>query len=283
MKAKFVVVKGAKPVDIPLRLPAVIGRSREAALKVRTTVVSRKHCEVYEDGGQLFVRDMGSANGTFVNNVRIDEDTQLASGDLLSVGPVTLRTILEQPVKQIPDESDSVVNLAEGVVAAEEESGLSMVQYQETAEGSFIGIEDVDDGEPFAEPVDEQAVEAPEVAKTEPDEPGLSAEPEIAQEVIEVAEHSPAAKKPIEKPAVPQVPTKQSPAAKSDSPPTPKSPVAPKDKKQAAKTGKEATKKTAVSKEAKEAIEALGGAEEDQAEQVDNGDAALNDFFKNIG
>ena len=288
MKAKFVVIKGAKPADIPLKLPAIIGRSREASLKVRTTIVSRKHCEVFESGGEMFVRDMGSANGTFVNNVRIEKDTQLASGDLLSVGPVTLRAILEQPQRKIPAESDSVIDLSEGVVADDEAGALSMVKYKELPQGSFIGIEDVDDNEPFAGRIDEHAVDSAEAeplsAKVE--SPAFADDVNEAVEITEddVAQEPAAPREPVQKAPGPKVPVKRPSAQKSEPSSSPKSPAASKEEKnRTAKSGKEAVKQPTVSKEAKEAIEALGGVEAEKEDQVDGGDSALNDFFKNIG
>ena len=77
MKAKLVVVQGADAAEIPLRLPTVIGRSRQAGVKVRTSVVSREHCQLFDKNGNIFVHDLESANGTFVNDVKIDKPTLL--------------------------------------------------------------------------------------------------------------------------------------------------------------------------------------------------------------
>jgi hypothetical protein len=92
MKARLTDVSGWKvecPAELPL--PIVLGRSRHSGLIVSQPLVSRQHCELYESGGKLMVRDLGSMNGTRVNQVRIDDAAELISGDLLSVGPVTFR------------------------------------------------------------------------------------------------------------------------------------------------------------------------------------------------
>ena len=69
MDAKLVVVGGdAKAAEIKLRLPTIIGRGRGASLALPHPLVSRQHCEIFEANGQLMVRDLGSLNGTFVNN-----------------------------------------------------------------------------------------------------------------------------------------------------------------------------------------------------------------------
>lgn len=57
-------------------------------MKVGHAAVSRIHCEIYELDGALVVRDAGSLNGTFIDNVRITESV-LKPGDRLTVGPLT--------------------------------------------------------------------------------------------------------------------------------------------------------------------------------------------------
>jgi hypothetical protein len=97
MDAKLVVVGGdAKPTEIALTLPAILGRGRDATLALRHALVSRNHCEIFESDGYLVVRDMGSLNGTFVNNKQITEAV-LPPGHLLTVGTVTFRAVYEPP------------------------------------------------------------------------------------------------------------------------------------------------------------------------------------------
>ncbi len=135
MKAKLVVVQGADAAEIPLRLPTVIGRSKQAGVKVRTSVVSREHCQLFDKNGKIFVHDLESANGTFVNDVKIHKPTLLDTDDFLTIGPVTLQVVYKPATK-----TDVV---GEHAIEASEESGvLAMVRYEETTEGSFLGIDD---------------------------------------------------------------------------------------------------------------------------------------------
>jgi pSer/pThr/pTyr-binding forkhead associated (FHA) protein len=75
-----------------------IGRRDDCLIRVRSSQVSRRHCEVYEENGTLMVRDVGSSNGTFVNGKRVLGQQSLKPGDVLTVGTVTLRVDLLQSV-----------------------------------------------------------------------------------------------------------------------------------------------------------------------------------------
>lgn len=99
LNVKLVVVGGeVKTTEITLKLPSTIGRGRGTAVVLPHPLVSRNHCELYEADGKLMVRDLGSLNGTFVNNERITEaPAQLAPGELLTVGTVTFRAVYIPP------------------------------------------------------------------------------------------------------------------------------------------------------------------------------------------
>lgn len=94
LKAKLVVVGGdAKSAEVNLKLPTIIGRGKEAGLTVPHALVSRRHTELYDRDGKLYVRDLGSLNGTFVNNTKIDGEVFLAPDQLLTLGNITFRAI----------------------------------------------------------------------------------------------------------------------------------------------------------------------------------------------
>jgi predicted component of type VI protein secretion system len=68
-----------------------IGRHDDCLIRIRSSQVSRRHCELFEDDGRLIIRDLGSANGTFVNGKRIGAQQVVKPGDVITVGGVTLR------------------------------------------------------------------------------------------------------------------------------------------------------------------------------------------------
>jgi len=96
LKAKLVVVGGdAKSKEVNLRLPTVIGRGRDVSLTLPHPLVSRRHTELFEKEGYLYVRDLGSLNGTYVNNRKISSEQRLAPNELLTLGNVTFRAMYE--------------------------------------------------------------------------------------------------------------------------------------------------------------------------------------------
>lgn len=95
-EARLLVVGGGDHFlasEVPLNtLPLRIGRMRGCHVVLAHPLVSREHCEIFELDGGLFVRDLGSTNGTFVGRERIDT-SPLCPGDLLTVGVVTFRAV----------------------------------------------------------------------------------------------------------------------------------------------------------------------------------------------
>lgn len=111
MKARLQVVCGSAPSSLfELTTPTVVGRGRRANLVLPLSLISRQHCEFYEEQGVLHVRDLGSTNGTFVNRRRIEEAHPLADGDLVSLGPVTFQVCLSSDAETIRGQLDETVS-----------------------------------------------------------------------------------------------------------------------------------------------------------------------------
>jgi len=70
-----------------------IGRSEDRDVVIPDPAASRHHCSVLFSDGEYVLRDMGSANGIFVNAVRI-RDCTLADGDLIRIGNTEMRFAL---------------------------------------------------------------------------------------------------------------------------------------------------------------------------------------------
>jgi signal transduction histidine kinase/pSer/pThr/pTyr-binding forkhead associated (FHA) protein len=68
---------------------ATIGRDVKNVLRLHDTEVSRRHAEFLTAGDTYLVRDLGSANGTFVNNKKVKEAT-LQAGDRIQIGQTVM-------------------------------------------------------------------------------------------------------------------------------------------------------------------------------------------------
>src|SRR6202035_4290255 len=64
-----------------------VGRSNGCGIPTTyDSYSSTVHARLYRSGGQIWVEDLGSTNGTFVNSERISQPSRLAKGDLLQIG-----------------------------------------------------------------------------------------------------------------------------------------------------------------------------------------------------
>ena len=68
----------------------VLGRDPDLELFFNSPGVSRRHALIRVAGDEATVEDLGSKNGTFVADLRLDSPTQLRDGDLIRVGSVEL-------------------------------------------------------------------------------------------------------------------------------------------------------------------------------------------------
>ena len=57
------------------------------------TFVSQLHARVFERSGQVYVEDLGSTNGTYVNGHRVSAPTPMHRGDSLQVGSTILEAV----------------------------------------------------------------------------------------------------------------------------------------------------------------------------------------------
>lgn len=90
MDARLVIFRedGSRK-DFPLQTgTTTIGRMRGCAIRIPLAVVSRLHSEVVVGDNGLTLKDLGAANGTFLNNRRIAETKSLEPGDQIMIGPV---------------------------------------------------------------------------------------------------------------------------------------------------------------------------------------------------
>ncbi len=80
----------------------VVGRTSSCDLRIPLSSVSRQHCELNKDDHQVRLRDLGSSNGTFCNDKRIQE-VVLEPGDKITVGTVLFQVVINGQPNLMPE------------------------------------------------------------------------------------------------------------------------------------------------------------------------------------
>jgi pSer/pThr/pTyr-binding forkhead associated (FHA) protein len=100
----------------------IIGRSQSCHLSAGSSAISRQHCAILRDENRVTVKDLGSRNGTLINGHKISEETELVSGDELSVGPLKFLVTITAGIANA--KRAGVKSVAEAVArTAEHQSG----------------------------------------------------------------------------------------------------------------------------------------------------------------
>jgi pSer/pThr/pTyr-binding forkhead associated (FHA) protein len=98
----WLVIRGLPPEAWSRRIKArkqIIGRTSECDIQIFDERVSRQHAKIWERGGVVFIRDLKSRNGTFVEGERIERCT-LLSGKSLRIADITFEvTALQSTVR----------------------------------------------------------------------------------------------------------------------------------------------------------------------------------------
>ncbi|HQR43860.1 MAG TPA: FHA domain-containing protein, partial [Gemmatales bacterium] len=68
----------------------VVGRQADTDLRLEARDVSRRHARILTEGEGFFVEDLGSSNGTFLNNTRVSGRQPLQEQDRIQIGPYNI-------------------------------------------------------------------------------------------------------------------------------------------------------------------------------------------------
>ena len=116
MAATLIILSG-KHQGKRLSLPdgeAIIGRDESCQIRLATNEVSRQHCRLMCAGDRVVVYDLGSRNGTLLNDLAMNGQAELQPGDILRVGPVAFqlagkKVAAPTPAKKSPSD-DSIMD-----------------------------------------------------------------------------------------------------------------------------------------------------------------------------
>jgi hypothetical protein len=69
----------------------VIGRAPGCEVRIDDSYASSRHARLYDRDGHVYVEDMNSTNGTYVNGARVGAQQLLREGDRVRIGDTELR------------------------------------------------------------------------------------------------------------------------------------------------------------------------------------------------
>ena len=72
-----------------------IGRASDCTIPIKDRYLSRRHAELISLGDGWMLKDLGSANGTYLNGNRVEQDERLTPGDRIRLGDTEL--LFEMP------------------------------------------------------------------------------------------------------------------------------------------------------------------------------------------
>lgn len=98
MKVSLVVMNSGKAQGQVIPVPLaqfVIGRDAQCNLRPGSALISKRHCAILVRGGDVFVRDFDSTNGTLINDIALKGEAAVKNDDVLKVGPLTFKIAIE--------------------------------------------------------------------------------------------------------------------------------------------------------------------------------------------
>jgi predicted component of type VI protein secretion system len=103
------VINASETEPHPLRLVNLIGRAADNTIAIDDKTLSAHHCRLSHHGGQWWLEDLGSRNGTMVNELVVDEPLVVTYGDSITMGRVEFQLEVGGP-SAAPEQDDSMVS-----------------------------------------------------------------------------------------------------------------------------------------------------------------------------
>lgn len=83
-----------KPGDsLPLGVEKLLGRGEASDIMIRDSFASNRHALIFFKEGQYWLEDLDSTNGTFLNEVKIDQPVVLSEGDIIKIGGIIFQFV----------------------------------------------------------------------------------------------------------------------------------------------------------------------------------------------
>jgi pSer/pThr/pTyr-binding forkhead associated (FHA) protein len=96
------------------RVLVVVGRHPDCDARLVSTRVSRWHCCMTEIEGEVWVRDLGSTNGTWIDGRRVSSG-RLRAGDVLAIAHLRYR--VEEVQAELTSHADGLITPDDGLIS----------------------------------------------------------------------------------------------------------------------------------------------------------------------
>lgn len=83
--------RGGERIDVERAV--TIGRGTDCDLSLQDTYLSSRHARIANDEGDLSIEDLGSTNGTYVNQELVKGRIELERGDIVQVGGILFEVV----------------------------------------------------------------------------------------------------------------------------------------------------------------------------------------------
>lgn len=106
--AHFLLEDGSvSDTRIPIDADFSVGRGEDCGLTLESTKASRLHANVILEGDQVWVEDLNSTNGTFINENKVSGKVKAESGDLVRFGDVSYRLIAPSRSGEVDEQQEA--------------------------------------------------------------------------------------------------------------------------------------------------------------------------------
>ena len=143
--------RGKKSQIYDVDLPVVIGRGQRASFRIPHGQISRRHCELLESKGSVFIRDLGSTNGTMVKGTMLPSKTKVPvpSGSVIKLGELAFRvqyaeTSHGQGKVVIEDSFEEAIDFLEAEPEGETVEAFAEADI-DSSEDKLLEVESIDD------------------------------------------------------------------------------------------------------------------------------------------
>jgi len=82
------------------RPSTVVGRQDECDFVLADPMMSRRHFRLAVEGGEFYVEDLGSTNGTTLNAKKLEKRTRILYGDRVVAGGTIFRFFVEEEIEK---------------------------------------------------------------------------------------------------------------------------------------------------------------------------------------